>query len=188
MFTQEEKKVVDSFHLLTSKPVAYVLNVDEDSIAEGNNHTNAVAEYLQEKYGDKSQDMSVRLCSVLEETAISMDDEARAEFFELAEVEESGLKQVSRLASRLLDIQCYYTVGPKEARSWLITRGSTAQEAAGKIHSDMERGFIAAEVIPCADFIEHGGDKGAKAAGKHSLLGKTYIMNDGDIAEFRFAV
>jgi len=188
-FSRDESKVIDSFHLLTSKPLAYVLNVDEASVASGNHHTAAVEASLRKQFGDaQSNLMSVRVCSVLEESCVNMGEEARAELLELADVKESGLQKVARLASRLLDVECYYTVGEKESRSWLIPRGSTAQESAGKIHSDMSRGFIAAEIIAYNDFVTAGGEKQAKQAGKCTTQGKTYIVKDGDICVFRFNV
>ena len=174
---------VDSkpFNLLTSKPVIYVCNVDEASAATGNKYSDMV----REKYG---QDADVLVISSKIEMEISqiVDIEERKMFLDDLGLTESGLDQVIKTGYKTLGLQTYYTIGPKEAHAWTITVGMTAPQAAGKIHTDFEKGFIRAEVITPEDFISLGGEVAVKEAGKMRLVGRDYIMNNGDICHFLF--
>ena len=129
------------------------------------------------------------LCATVEQELGEIgDEEERAELISAYGMEESGLDAVLRASVELLQLQNFFTVGPKEAHAWSLRRGTSALDAAGKIHTDIQRGFIRAEVIAYNDFVEHGGESAAKAAGKARLEGKDYIMEDGDIVHFRFNV
>lgn len=128
------------------------------------------------------------LCNQIEAEISQLDEADKADFLEGMGMEEAGLDQVIRLGYKLLDMQTYFTAGVKEVRAWTVKVGATAPEAAGVIHTDFERGFIRAEVIAYEDFIEYGGEKGAAAADKSRLEGKTYIVQDGDVMHFRFNV
>ena len=169
------------FNLLTEKPVIYVCNVDEASAATGNKFSDAV----REKYGDTAPVLIIS-SKIEMEIAQIVDPSERRMFLEDLGLSESGLDQVIRTGYKTLGLQTFYTVGPKEAHAWTITVGMTAPQAAGKIHTDFERGFIRAEIISPADFIEYGGEVAVKEAGKMRLVGKEYVMQDGDICHFLF--
>ena len=169
------------FNLLTAKPVIYVCNVDEASAATGNKFSDAV----REKYGDTAPVLIIS-SKIEMEIAQIVDPSERRMFLEDLGLSESGLDQVIRTGYKTLGLQTFYTVGPKEAHAWTITVGMTAPQAAGKIHTDFERGFIRAEIISPADFIEYGGEVSVKEAGKMRLVGKEYVMQDGDICHFLF--
>ena len=169
------------FNLLTAKPVIYVCNVDEASAATGNKFSDAV----REKYGDTAPVLIIS-SKIEMEIAQIVDPSERRMFLEDLGLSESGLDQVIRTGYKTLGLQTFYTVGPKEAHAWTITVGMTAPQAAGKIHTDFERGFIRAEIISPADFIEYGGEVAVKEAGKMRLVGKEYVMQDGDICHFLF--
>jgi len=124
----------------------------------------------------------------LEEEMVGMTDEERAEFLADAGAEESGLDQIIRKGFHALGLISYFTAGPKEVRAWNIKNGFTAPQAAGVIHTDFERGFIRAEVIPFDTYVEHGGESGAKTAGVMRVEGKEYVVADGDVMHFRFNV
>ena len=176
--------------LITCKPTMHVLNVGEDE-CEPAAHAEIVSEvaaHLEES--DVSSFTRVfALCATVEqELGEIADAEERAELIEAYGMAESGLDAVLRASVDLLHLQPFFTVGPKEAHAWSVRRGTPAVEAAGKIHSDIERGFIRAEVIGYDDFVEHGGESGAKAAGKARLEGKDYVMQSGDVVHFRFNV
>ena len=128
------------------------------------------------------------LCNQIEAEIAQLDEDEKAEFLEGMGMNEAGLDRVIRAGYELLNLQTYFTAGVKEVRAWTVRVGATAPEAAGVIHTDFERGFIRAEVIAYNDFIEYGGEKGAAAAGKSRLEGKTYIVADGDVMHFRFNV
>ncbi|MBR5625202.1 MAG: redox-regulated ATPase YchF [Alphaproteobacteria bacterium] len=174
---------VDSkpFNLLTSKPVIYVCNVDEASAATGNKYSDMV----REKYG-KIADVLVISSKIEMEISQIIDIEERKMFLEDLGLTESGLDQVIKTGYKTLGLQTYYTIGPKEAHAWTITTGMTAPQAAGKIHTDFEKGFIRAEIITPEDFINLGGEVAVKEAGKMRLVGRDYIMNNGDICHFLF--
>ena len=169
------------FNLLTAKPVIYVCNVDENSAATGNKFSDAV----KEKYGTTSAVLVIS-SKIEMEIAQIVDPSERKMFLEELGLKESGLDQVIRTGYATLGLQTFYTIGPKEAHAWTITKGMTAPQAAGKIHTDFEKGFIRAEIISPSDFIELGGEVAVKEAGKMRLVGKEYIMQEGDICHFLF--
>jgi len=170
--------------LITAKPVLYICNVDEESAATGNTHTAAVAE-MAERTGAAS----VIVSAEIEAEVAQLDDPAeRAEFLEGLGLAETGLSRVIRAGYELLHLITFFTAGPKEARAWTVAQGSTAPEAAGRIHSDFQKGFIRAETIGYADYIEFGGEHGAKDAGRMRQEGRDYIAKDGDVMLFRFNV
>lgn len=169
------------FNLLTAKPVIYVCNVDEASAATGNKYSDLV----RDKFG--ATNAVLVISSKIEmEIAQIVDPTERAMFLNDLGLAESGLQQVIKTGYKTLGLQTFYTVGPKEAHAWTITRGCTAPQAAGKIHTDFEKGFIRAEIITPTDFIELGGELAVKEAGRMRTVGKEYIMTDGDICHFLF--
>jgi GTP-binding protein YchF len=172
-----------NFNLLTAKPVIYVCNVDEASAASGNRYSDAVSG----KYGHK-HDVLVISSKIEEEIAQIVDPAARMEFLNELGLRESGLDRIIHAGYKTLGLQTFYTVGPKEAHAWTITAGMTAPNAAGKIHTDFERGFIRAEVINPADYIAYGAESAVKDAGKMRVVGKEYVMQPGDICHFLFNV
>ncbi|MEM7537749.1 MAG: redox-regulated ATPase YchF [Chloroflexota bacterium] len=168
---------------ISGKKVIYAANVDEEFLGEDNEYAQAVRQIAQEHDGE-----FVKLCAKLEEEMVGMTDEERAEFLADAGAEESGLDQIIRKGFHALGLISYFTAGPKEVRSWNIQNGFTAPQAAGVIHTDFERGFIRAEVIPFDAYVEHGGESGAKSAGVMRVEGKEYVVLDGDVMHFRFNV
>ncbi len=177
-----QKKLIKSYGLITLKPVMYIANVAEDGF-DNNPHLDAVREFANNENA-----IVVALCNQIEAEIAQLDEEEKAEFLEGMGMSEAGLDRVIRAGYELLNLQTYFTAGVKEVRAWTVPVGATAPEAAGVIHTDFERGFIRAEVIGYDDFIEYGGEKGAAAAGKSRLEGKTYIVQDGDVMHFRFNV
>lgn len=173
-----------SLQLLTAKPIVYVCNVDEDAAAEGNEYTAAVEAYAKEKGRH-----CMHISAALEEEAAKFEDhESQMEFLEMAGLDGTSLQKVITTSAEVLGLEKFYTVGVQEARSWTINKGSFAVDAARKIHSDIARGFIRAEVIKPTDFLELGGEAECKAAGKMNQEGKEYVVEDGDIIHFRFNV
>ena len=160
----------------------YIANVDESGF-EDNPLLDAVRE-LAEKEGA----MVVPVCAAIEAEVAELDDEDKIDFLQEIGQDEPGLNRVIRAGYELLSLHTYFTAGEKEVKAWTIKQNSTAPQAAGKIHTDFEKGFIRAEVISYADYIEHQGEAGAKAAGKWRLEGKEYIVADGDVIHFRFNV
>ena len=178
----DEKKLIKSYGLITLKPTMYIANVSEDGF-DNNPYLDAVEEYA------KDEDAIVlAVCNQIEAEIALLDEADKQDFLESMGMEEAGLDRVIRAGYSLLDMQTYFTAGVKEVRAWTVKVGATAPEAAGVIHTDFERGFIRAQVIAYEDFIEYGGEKGASAAGKARLEGKTYIVQDGDVMHFRFNV
>jgi len=169
--------------LLTAKPVIYIANVEDDAIPNGNDYSEKV-----KKWADSEGATTAVVCAQIEAEIAEMDEESRVDFLSDLGLKESGLNYVIRQAFSLLGLMCYFTAGVKEVRSWVIQDGMTAPQAAGVIHGDFERGFIRAETIHYADFIELNGETGAKEAGKMRLEGKEYIVQDGDVMHFRFNV
>jgi len=180
---EEEAFALKELQLLTSKPILYICNVDEDSAATGNDFSRAV-EAMAEKNGAGCVVISA---AVESEIAQLDDEEEKGEFLESLGLGQTGLARVIRAGYDLLHLVTYFTVGPKEARAWTITVGTKAPQAAGVIHTDFEKGFIRAETTAYDDFIAHDGEQGAKDAGKMRLEGKDYIVLDGDVLHFRFA-
>jgi len=182
---EKEDKVhfIDIF-LLSSKPVIYVCNVDDSSASEGNEYVNKVKEALK----DQNTEILV-LAGELEAEIAELDDaDDRIAFLEDAGLKEPGVNKVIRSAYSLLDLQSFFTAGPKEVRAWTIKKGMTAPQAAGVIHSDLERGFIRAEVIRYEDFVELGSEHACKEKGKLHVEGKNYIVQEGDMLFIRFNV
>ncbi|MEQ8825583.1 MAG: redox-regulated ATPase YchF [Filomicrobium sp.] len=180
--TDDERKTFDMLQLLTAKPVLYVCNVDEASAGEGNEFSNTVA---QRAASENAQ--HVIISAKIESELSGLDDEERDAFLEEMGLDEPGLNRLIRAGYTLLDLATYFTVGPKEARAWTIEKGTKAPQAAGVIHTDFEKGFIRAETIAYADYVELGGETPSKEAGKMRLEGKDYVVKDGDVMHFRFA-
>jgi GTP-binding protein YchF len=180
----EEKKHVDDLFLLTIKPVMYVCNVDEKSAIAGNKYVEKVKEALK----GKNAEILVIAGAVEAEIAELESIEDRLAFLKDAGLDEPGVDKMVRAAYKMLNLQTFFTVGPMEIRAWTIKRGMTAPQAAGVIHSDLERGFIRAEVMKYHDFITLGSEHACKEAGKFYIEGKTYEVEDGDILHIRFNV
>jgi GTP-binding protein YchF len=178
---EEDLRAWRLLQLLTSKPVLYVCNVAEAEAASGNAHTARVAEMAAEQ-GAAVVVISARI----EEELAQLDPEEAQMFLSEMGLEEAGLDRLIRAGYKLLGLQTYFTVGPKEARAWTIGAGTLAPQAAGVIHGDFERGFIRAETIAYDDYVALGGEQGAKDAGKMRVEGKTYEVKDGDILHFLF--
>ena len=180
--SKEERAAVGYLNFLTLKPTMYIANVNEDGF-EDNPYLDQVREYAE-----KENNVVVAVCAAIESELSELDDEERDEFLADLGIEEPGLNRVIRSGYDLLNLQTYFTAGVKEVRAWTTAIGSTAPQAAGKIHTDFERGFIRAEVVGYDDFIQYSGESGAKEAGKWRLEGKDYIVKDGDVIHFRFNV
>ncbi|MEM1267893.1 MAG: redox-regulated ATPase YchF [Pseudomonadota bacterium] len=177
----EDARTWSMLQLLTAKPVLYVCNVDEANAAEGNAQSARVAEMAA-----ASGAGSVVISAAIEEEIAQLEDEERAEFLTDLGLEAAGLDRLIAAGYDLLGLQTYFTVGPKEARAWTITVGTTAPRAAGVIHGDFEKGFIRAETIAYQDFIALGGEQAAKEAGRMRAEGKAYVVKDGDVMHFLF--
>ncbi|MEN7548540.1 redox-regulated ATPase YchF [Rapidithrix thailandica] len=182
--SKEEWEVVKDLCLLTAKPVIYLANVEEGSILNGNEHSEALKE------GVKHEDAEVLLiCAAIESQIATLEDEEeKAMFLQEYGLDESGLNKLIKASYRLLNLITYFTAGVKEVRAWTIRNGWKAPQAAGVIHTDFERGFIRAEVIGYEDYKEYKSEAAVKDAGKMSIEGKEYVVNDGDIMHFRFNV
>ena len=168
---------------LTDKKFIYCCNVDEDGMTEDNDYVAQVKAYAESKGADV-----IKVCAKMEEDLNGMDDDERAEFLAEFGVKESGLDAIVRTSYHTLGMISYLTAGVKEVRAWTIHRGWKAPAAAGVIHGDFERGFIRAQVMNYADYVEHGGEKGCKEKGLMRTEGKEYEVKDGDIIEFLFNV
>jgi len=169
--------------LLTAKPVLFVANVDEDSAATGNAHSRAV-----EARATQEGAACVVISAKSESELALLDADERGEYLAELGLEEPGLNRLIHTGYQLLDLLTYFTVGPKEARAWTIRKGWTAPRAAGVIHGDFECGFIRAETTAYADYVAHGGEAGAREAGKLRQEGKEYVVQDGDVMLFKFNV
>ena len=174
--------LVRDLHLLSMKKVLFIANVDEDGFEDNP----LLAEV--ESIAVREQAEVVTICNKLEAEIAELEDEERLEFLSDLGMSEPGLDRVIRAGYRLLGLQTYFTAGPKEVRAWTVRSGATAPQAASVIHTDFEKGFIRAEVIGFNDFVEGGGEAGAKEAGKWRLEGKDYLVQDGDVVHFRFNV
>jgi GTP-binding protein YchF len=178
--SKEEHAVVKPLFLLTMKPTMYVANVAEKG-------SDALLKRVQD-YAAKEGALVVPISAAIESQIADMSDEDKKIFLDDMGMKEPGLARVIRAAYTLLGLQTYFTAGPKEVRAWTVRAGATAPQAAGVIHTDFERGFIRAEIISYEDFVAHGGEQGAKEAGKLRVEGKDYTVRDGDVIHFRFNV
>ncbi|HJR56076.1 MAG TPA: redox-regulated ATPase YchF [Rhizomicrobium sp.] len=179
--TPDERAPYSQLGMMTSKPVLYVLNVEEASAASGNS-ISARAEEMAKKQGA----CSVVISAKIEEEIAQMPMGDRKDFLDSLGLEEPGLNRLIRAGYELLGLLTFFTVGPKEARAWTVTKGSRAPQGAGVIHTDFEQGFIRAETIAYADYVAGKGEAGAREAGKFRLEGKDYVVQDGDVMHFRF--
>ena len=182
--TDKEREAVSDLLLLTDKPILYICNVNEDDAINGNSYVDNVREAI------KDEDAQLLIIAAgMEADIMELDTyEERQEFLQDMGLEEPGVKKVIRSAYALLKLQTYFTAGEKEVRAWTIKEGFTAPQSAGVIHTDFEKGFIRAEVIKYDDYITLGSELACKEAGKLSIEGKDYIVQDGDIMHFRFNV
>lgn len=180
--SEEDRPFIDALHLLTAKPVMFIANVDDKDF-ENNPYLKIVQEFAEKENG-----VVVPVCAALEAEIADLDDADKQEFLAQMHLTEPGLNRVIRQGHTLLQLQTYFTAGVKEVRAWTIPVGATAPQAAGKIHTDFEKGFIRAEVIGFDDFVNYKGEQGAKDAGKWRLEGKEYVVCDGDVIHFRFNV
>lgn len=179
----DETKLFKSLQLLTAKPVLYVCNVDEGAAADGNDFSRAVE---AKAAGENAS--AVVICANIEAEIAQLEDaEEQQAFLEDMGLKETGLARVIRAGYDLLGLLTFFTAGPKEARAWTVHNGATAPQAAGRIHTDFEKGFIRAETIAFRDYVSYNGETGAKENGKMRLEGKEYLVKDGDIMLFRFA-
>ncbi|MCL7987203.1 redox-regulated ATPase YchF [Sphingobacterium sp. lm-10] len=181
---EEDLEFITDLSLLTSKPVLYVCNVDEASVNSGN----AYVERVKEAVKDENASVLVISAQIESEIAQLEDYEERQLFLDDLGLTESGVNKLIRAAYDLLDLATYFTAGVQEVRAWTIEKGYTAPQAAGVIHTDFEKGFIRAEVIKYDDFVHYGSEAAVKEAGKLSVEGKTYVVQDGDVMHFRFNV
>lgn len=177
---EEEREVSKSLNLLSTKPVIYVLNISEDGLKDKSNQS--------EVLGLDNDQKVISICAKIESELASFDEEERNVFLSDLGIEETGLDKLIRKCYQLLDLECFFTMGPKEVHSWTINRGSRAPHAAGKIHTDFERGFISAEVIGFEALKTVESYKKAKEKGLARLEGKQYIVKDGDVVIFNFSV
>ena len=180
--TEDETNRLKGWHLLTAKPTLYIANVEESGFED-----NPLLEQVKE-YAKAENAEVVPVCAAIEAEIVQLDEEDKHAFLEELGLAEAGLDRVVRAAYRLLNLQTFFTAGEKEVRAWTVHKGATAPQAAGVIHTDFEKGFIRAEIIAFEDFIRYRGEQGAKDAGKWRLEGKEYVMQEGDVAHFRFNV
>ena len=181
---KEERKVVSDLNLLTDKPVLYLCNVDEKSAVTGNAHTEAVKKAIE---GENAEMLIVAAATEADIAELETYEE-RQMFLEDMGLEESGVNRLIKAAYRLLNLETFFTTGADESRAWTYSRGTKAPQAAGVIHTDFEKGFIRAEVIKYADYVELGSEKACRDAGKIGIEGKEYVVEDGDIMHFLFNV
>ena len=180
-FTDEEKIIVKGFQLLSSKPTFYIANIAD------NGSSNEMLNQLED-FAKKSGCIVVPTCIKIEQEIALLDESEKNEYLELLDMDEPVLNKIIFKGYELLGLQTYFTAGPEEIRAWTIRSGSSAPSAAGIIHTDFERGFIKAEIIGYEDYVQCGGESGAKEKGKLRLEGKEYIVKDGDVIHFKFNV
>ena len=180
---EDDKKAWKMLQLLTSKPVLYVANVDEDSAATGNDFSAKVL-----AHADSEGAQAVIISAQIESEMAVLEDEEQAEYLDAIGLSEPGLNRLIQKGYALLDLRTYFTVGPKEARAWTFQTGWKAPQCAGVIHGDFEKGFIRAETTAYEDYVANNGEQGAKEAGKVRQEGKDYVVKDGDIMLFKFNV
>ena len=179
----DQQKTLKALQLLSAKPVLYIANVDEGNAASGNAESRRVAEYAAARGA-----RSVMISAAIEAELAQLTDVETDEFLSSLGLAETGLARVIRAGYALLRLVTFFTAGPKEAHAWTVERGTKAPQAAGKIHTDFEKGFIRAETIAYADFAAYGGEQGARDAGRMRLEGADYVVQDGDVMRFRFNV
>ena len=177
----DDKVAWKNLQLLTSKPTLFVCNVDEESAAQGNKYSQQV-----EKMAVEQGAGTVIISAQIEEEISQLEDDEAKLFLNEMELSEAGLDRLIRAGYSLLQLETYFTCGPKEARAWTVKKGTLAPQAAGVIHGDFERGFIRAETISFHDFVDCQGEVGAKEAGKMRVEGKSYLVQDGDVMHFLF--
>ena len=182
-YTEEDRKLLSSFSLLTMKPVIYAANVSEDDIISGNAYVDQVR-----AFADKSGDETIIISAAIEEEISGLDDESKDEFLEAMGLADSGLDRLVKASYSLLGLISYITTGEMETRAWTIKKGTKAPEAAGKIHTDIERGFIKADTIAYEKLVEAGSIAQARDKGWIRSEGKDYVMEDGDVVNFKFNV
>ncbi len=180
---EDNYKAIKNLNLITSKPILYVCNVNEEDAVDGNEYSKLI-----KNKADSEKAPMVIISAKIEEEISSLSEDDQKEFLQSAGLDESGLDKIIRAGYKILDLDTFFTVGPKEARAWTVKRGSAAPQAAGVIHTDFEKGFIRAETIAYEDFVKFSGEQGAKEAGRFRLEGKDYIIQDGDVMHFRFNV
>lgn len=180
---EERKAAFRDLALLSDKKVMYACNVSEEDLKEGNKHVDWIREHAKE-HGDEV----VTFCARIESEMAELDDDEKAAFLDELGLQSGGLERLINAAYKELGLITFFTTGPKESRAWEVREGSTALEAAGKIHTDFMRGFIRAETISFEDFVACGSEKAAREAGKLRQEGKNYIVKDGDVILFRFNV
>ena len=181
--TDEEIKKIKTFNLLTSKPVLYACNVNEDDASNGNDFTKKIFDKAKTENCD-----SIIISGSIESEIAMLDENEKKEFLKDLNLEESGLNRLIRTGFNLLDLITFFTVGPKETRAWTIKNNSTAPEAAGIIHTDFQKGFIRAETISYDDYLNFKSEQAVKDAGRMRVEGADYIVKDGDVFHFRFNV
>ncbi len=183
-FNEDEKEFIYQLNLISLKPTMYICNVDEGSIHKGNSFSNEVIEIA------KKSNKSVVLISASIEAQIAEleSEEEKNEFLKELNLDDTTLSKVIKTGYNLLNLINYFTCGPKETRSWTIDRGTSAPQAAGKIHTDFEKGFIRAETVSYGDYVQYDGENGSREAGKLRQEGKDYVVNDGDVMNFLFNV
>ena len=180
--SEAQQVQVRELDLLSSKPMMLIANIDDQNLKE-----NAYREQLTE-YAAEQNIVLVEVCAKFEAELVGLDRAEQQEFIEDMGLEKTGLERVAQAGYHLLNLLTFFTAGPKEARAWTVVQGATAPRAAACIHGDFEKGFIRAEVIAFEDYINHGGEQGAKDAGKWRLEGKDYVMQEADVVHFRFNI
>lgn len=184
-FNKDEEKIVKGLFLLSTKKIIYLANVSEKSIPTLTDSEKQYVEKVME-YAKNENAEVVTLCAKIEEELLALEEDERELFKEELGIKESGLDKLAKAGYSLLGLMSYLTAGEKEVRAWTIEKGTKAPQAAGKIHSDFEKGFIKAEIVNYNDLLNAGSWQGAKENGKLRLEGKDYIMQDGDVVLFRF--
>jgi len=180
--SEDEWAELNELNLITSKPIMFIANVSEDGFKD-NPHLAVV-----EKIAAQEKAQVVAVCASMEQEIAELEDDEKLEFLQEMGLSEAGLDRVIRCGYELLTLQTFFTAGEKEVRAWTVKTDATAPQAAGRIHTDFEKGFIRAEVVGYDAYIEHSGESGAKDAGKWRLEGKDYLMQEGDVVHFRFNV
>ena len=178
----EQVHFLGALHLLTDKPAFYIANVAEDGF-ENNPHLARLQEFAKQQ-----SVQAIPVCAKIEAELAQLDGTDQREYLAGLGLDEPGLNRVIRAGYELLKLQTFFTAGPKEAQAWTAQSGATAPQAAGKIHTDFEKGFIRAEVISYQDYVDAKGEQGAKEQGKWRLEGKNYVIQEGDVVHFRFNV